>query len=441
MPTYVDHDGQTAMNAPDRLDGLKRLLAHAREQLGLELGFRLWDGSTVPNDLAPNALAVRIADEGVVAALIRRPTAKTLAQLWTTARIDLVNGSIFDLARIRLRVRSKEALKSLDKRLLWRTLRKFLFVARGGPWPLAPRAAASGGSAATNRQNVVHHYDVSNAFYALWLDREMIYSCGYCTDWSDDIDRMQQNKLEIICRKLRLKPGERLLDIGCGWGALVCYAAQHYGVSAYGVTLSDEQAAYARAKVARLGLGDRVTILLEDYASVDGAFDKIASIGMYEHVGLAHTKRYLAAIQRLLTPRGLYLHHAITRPAKRDERAFRRRRPEAALIANYIFPGSELDHIGRTVASLERGGFEVHDVECWREHYARTCRHWHDRLLANYTAAIAEVGEVTTRMWLAYLAGVSISFERNGIGIYQTLVSKRRRGVSGLPPTRADLYR
>jgi len=429
------------MSASERLNGLKQMLAHAREQLGLELGFRLWDGSPVPADLAPAALAVRIADEGVVAALIRRPTAKTLAQLWTTARIDLINGSIFDLARIRLRVRSKVALKSLDKRLLWRTLRKFLFVARGGPWPLAHRAAERAGSTTANKENIVYHYDVSNAFYALWLDQEMIYSCGYCTDWSEDIDRMQQNKLEMICRKLRLQPGERLLDIGCGWGALCCYAAQHYGVNAYGVTLSDEQAAYAQAKVEQLGLGDRVTIAIKDYTTVDETFDKIASIGMYEHVGPSHGETYLATIQRLLAPDGLYLHHAITRPAKRDERAFRRKRPEAALIGDYIFPGSELDHIGRTVTTLERGGFEVHDVEAWREHYARTCRLWHDRLLANYTAAVAEVGEITTRMWIAYLAGVSIAFERNGIGIYQTVVSKRRRGTSGLPPTRADLYR
>jgi cyclopropane-fatty-acyl-phospholipid synthase len=269
----------------------------------------------------------------------------------------------------------------------------------------------------------------------------MVYSCGYCVDWTDDIDRMQQNKLEMICRKLRLAPGDRLLDIGCGWGALCCHAAQHHGVTAYGVTLSEQQAAYAQAKAERLGLGDRVTIALKDYTTVEGTFDKVASIGMYEHVGLNNAAGYFAAVRHLLAPDGLYLHHAITRPAKRDERSFRRRRPEAAWIAQYIFPGSELDHIGRTIVTLERSGFEVHDVEDWREHYARTCRLWHDRLCAACGAAIAEVGEVKTRMWIAYLAGCSIAFERNGLAVYQTLVSGRRRGASGLPPTRADLYR
>jgi cyclopropane-fatty-acyl-phospholipid synthase len=429
------------MSASERLASLKQLLAHARERLGLDLGFRLWDGATVPENLASDALAVRIADEGVIAALIRRPTVKTLAQLWITARIDLVNGSIFDLARQRPKVRTRAIGKSLDKRLLLSTLRRFLFVSRGGPWPLSSRVAAARGAARSSQQNIAYHYDISNAFYALFLDREMVYSCGYCVDWTDDIDRMQQNKLEMICRKLRLAPGDRLLDIGCGWGALCCHAAQHHGVTAYGVTLSEQQAAYAQAKAERLGLGDRVTIALKDYTTVEGTFDKVASIGMYEHVGLNNAAGYFAAVRHLLAPDGLYLHHAITRPAKRDERSFRRRRPEAAWIAQYIFPGSELDHIGRTIVTLERSGFEVHDVEDWREHYARTCRLWHDRLCAACGAAIAEVGEVKTRMWIAYLAGCSIAFERNGLAVYQTLVSGRRRGASGLPPTRADLYR
>jgi cyclopropane-fatty-acyl-phospholipid synthase len=433
------------VDALERLDRLKRLLAHAREQLALDLGFVLWGGATVPADLGPDALAIRIADEGVIAALLRKPRMETLAQLWVTARLDVVNGSLFDLVQRRPKVQTKAILKSLDKRLLARTLRGFLFVSRGGPWPLAARARMGDGArqqrVQRNKQDIAHHYDVSNAFYALWLDREMIYSCGYCTDWSDDIDRMQQNKLEMICRKLRLAPGNRLLDIGCGWGALCCYAAQRYGVIAHGITLSEEQAAHARAKVERLGLGDRVTIALQDYAAVEGAFDKIASIGMYEHVGPTHSDSYFAAIRRLLVADGLYLHHAITRPAKRDDRRFRRRRPEAALITKYIFPGSELDHIGRTITTLERHAFEVHDVEDWREHYCRTCRHWHDRLHANIDAAVREVGEIKTRMWLAYLAGCAIAFERNGIGIYQTLASKRRRGAAGLPPSRADLYR
>ncbi len=431
------------MSAAKRLDSFKRLISHARERLGLDLGFVLWDGSTVPADLPRDALAIRIADEGVVAALTRRPNMETLGNLWVTARLDIRNGSIFDLTTQRPKVRTRAFLKSLDKGLLVKTLLKFLLVPRGEPWPLeaTPNERPSDGSPEENKQNIHYHYDVSNAFYALWLDKEMVYTCAYCTDWDNDIDQMQQDKLEIICRKLRLKPGERLLDIGCGWGALSCYAAQHYGVTAYAVTLSEQQVAYGQEKIARLGLGDRVKMELRDYSTVEGEFDKVAAIGIQEHIGIDNYPKYYATVQRVLKRDGLFLHHAITRPAKRDEHTFRRKRPEFALLTKYIFPGGELDHIGNTVTMLERNGFEVHDVEGWREHYQRTCKLWHDRLLANYDAAVREVGEVKTRMWLIYLAACSIAFERNGVCLYQTLSSKRKRGPSGLPPTRADLYR
>jgi cyclopropane-fatty-acyl-phospholipid synthase len=426
-----------------RLDSFRQLLDHARERLGLDVGFVLWDGSTVPADLPPGALALTIADEGVVAALMRHPNLETLANLWMTRRVDARNGTVFDLARIKPKVRTREFIRTLDKRRLLTTLAKFLFVPRGGPWPLneQPEEAPSDGSAAENKKNIAYHYDVSNAFYALWLDQEMVYTCAYCTDWNNDIDRMQQDKLEMICRKLRLKPGERLLDIGCGWGALSCYAAQHYGVSAYAVTLSEQQVAYGQEKVRRLGLQDRVTIELKDYATVEGAFDKVAAIGIQEHIGISNYPKYYGTVQRVLKNDGLFLHHAIVRPAKHDDRNFRRKRPEFALLTKHIFPGGELDYIGNTVTMLERFGFEVHDVENWREHYQRTCRLWHDRLLANYDASVKEVGEVKTRMWLVYLGLCSIAFERNTAGLFQTLASKRRRGPSGLPPTRADLYR
>jgi cyclopropane-fatty-acyl-phospholipid synthase len=429
--------------AEKRLTGLRALLAHARERLGLDIGLVLWDGSTVPSDLAPGAVAISIADEGVVGALLRRPNLETLGNLWVANRIDIRNGSLFDLAHVRPTVRTREFRKTLDKGLLIRTLSRFLFVPRGGPWPLTdiPSEGPSDGSPAENKKNIGYHYDVSNEFYALWLDQEMVYTCAYCTDWNNDIDQMQQDKLEMICRKLRLKPGETLLDIGCGWGALSCYAAQHYGVKAYAVTLSEQQVAYGQDKIKRLGLGDRVRMELKDYSTVEGTFDKVAAIGIQEHIGIDNYPKYYQTVQRLLKHDGLFLHHAIVRPAKRDDRAFRRKRPEFALLTKYVFPGGELDYIGNTLTMLERHGFEVHDVEGWREHYQRTCKLWHDRLLVNYDAAVREVGVVKTRIWLVYLAACSIAFERNTVGLYQTLSSKKRRGPSGLPPTRADLYR
>ncbi len=431
--------------AERRLRSLAKLLEHARERLGLDLGFVLWDGSTVPAGLPHDALAVQIADQGAVARLIRSPTRETLALLWLAKRIDLRNGTLFDLARLRKTKSTRDFKNTLDKKLALQTLWAFLFAAGGAPLPLRRQAAErpSSGGAAENKRNISYHYDVSNTFYSLWLDKEMIYTCGYCTAWDNDIDQIQHDKLEMICRKLRLKPGERLLDVGCGWGALSMYAARHYGVTAYGVTLSEQQVAYAQDKIKRLDLADRVRIECRDYSSIEGEgrYDKIAAIGIQEHIGIDNYPDYYRTIHRLLKPDGLFLHHAITRPSKRSDKVFRKKPADMKILTKYIFPGGELDHIGNTVTMLERHGFEVHDVEAWREHYQRTCKLWHDRLLANYAAAVAEVGEVKTRLWLTYLAACSITFERNHAGLYQTLASKRRRGPSGLPPTRADLYR
>jgi cyclopropane-fatty-acyl-phospholipid synthase len=424
------------------------LLTQINELVLPDLGFVLWDGSTIPADLRPDALAFVIADEGAIAAMIRRPNIDTFLNLWVTSRFDLRNGSFFDLAARRPKMRTRALLKSFNKPLALATLARFLFLPRGGPWPLeAVRKGAeapSDGSEAANKTNIHYHYDLSNRFYELFLDPEMVYSCAYFKDWHNDLATAQADKLDMICRKLRLKPGESFLDIGCGWGALVCHAAKHYGVRAHGVTLAEEQFAYAKEKVARLGLEDKVTLELRDYSLLDGGFDKIASIGMCEHVGIANHATYFQTINRLLKPGGLYLHHAIALRSKSFERFRRSRGREAAAataIGRYIFPGGELDHVGMSVANLEMHNFEVHDVEGWREHYMHTTRHWHDRLSANREEAEREVGREKTRLWIAYLAVVSIAFMQGTVGIFQTLASRRVRGPSGLPPTRADLYR
>ncbi len=431
--------------AEKRLESLKALLNAAHRRMGLEFGFQLWDGALAPSDWPKDALAIRLADEGVVASLIRAPRLPTLANLWAAKRLDIVNGDVFDLVAKRPKGRTRDFKKGLNKVAALRTALAFLFVPRGGPWPLEAvgQDRESDASQAENKRNIAHHYDVSNAFYQLWLDKEMVYTCAYFHDWSDSLDAAQTNKLDMICRKLRLKPGDAMLDIGSGWGSLACHAARHYGASVTGVTLSEEQIAYAREKAQQLGLADKVTFELRDYALLEGAdrFDKIASVGMFEHIGVSNFDKYFTTVRRLLKPGGLYLHHAITRPGKSAAAKGGRKRPEFAALTRYIFPGGELDHLGRTIDNLEQHGFEVHDVEGWREHYQRTCRFWHDRLRSRYDEACREVGEVTTRVWLAYLAACSITFERNNCGVFQTLVSKRARGASGLPPARADLYR
>jgi cyclopropane-fatty-acyl-phospholipid synthase len=428
-----------------RLEAFRTLLRQAHRALELQFGFELWDGTTVPADLPPYALRLVIARESVVAALVRRPTLDTVLNAHVAGLLDLKNGTIFDLADQRPQGRIGRRLKGVSKIEALKTALRFLKAPTDMPRPLERGRGDTGsrdGRPESNKTNIAYHYDVSNAFYRLFLDPEMVYTCAYFQpDWHDDLARAQVDKLDMICRKLRLKPGDRFLDIGCGWGALVCHAAQHYGAKATGVTLAAEQAALAREKAARLGLQDRVEVVLKDVNQMSGEFDKIASIGMFEHVGIRNHPTYFRTVHRLLRPRGLYLHHSIARRAKRSERAFRKLSPEHKALTRYIFPGGELDHLGMSVAHLERFGFEVHDVEAWREHYQRTTRLWWENLEARRAEAEAEVGPEKTRMWLLYLAGCSLAFQRGSVGVNQTLASKRTRGPSGLPPSRADLYR
>ncbi|MBM1174215.1 class I SAM-dependent methyltransferase [Microvirga arabica] len=431
------------MSGAARLEMFRDLLSDAHRALDLQFGFELWDGSTIPADLPSYAMRLVIRRESVIAALIRRPNLDTVLNAVVAGLIDLKNGTLFDLADQRPQKVARR-LKAVSKRKALKVAYHFLRAPADMPRPLdrvKDNPDARDGRPQTNKKNVAYHYDVSNDLYRLFLDPEMVYTCAYFQpDWHDDIARAQRDKLDMICRKLRLKPNERLLDIGCGWGALICHAAQHYGVKATGVTLSEEQAALAREKIARLGLQDRVEVLLKDFTQVEGEFDKISSIGMFEQVGIANYPSYFSAVHRLLRPRGLYLHHTIARRAKRSERAFRKLKPEYRALTRYIFPGGELDHLGMSISNLERYGFEVHDVEAWREHYQRTTRLWWENLNARRKEAEALVGPEKTRMWLLYLAGCSLAFERGAVGVNQTLASKRTRGASGLPPSRADLY-
>lgn len=417
------------------------LLEHVHHVLDLAFGFEIWDGRTVPADLPPEQLRIVITHEAVIPRLLRRPKASTLIDLHAAGFIDLRGGTLFDLAERRPKVRTKAIRKTLNKRLVLRALLPFLFASSALPSVETLTGDDRDAATGSRQKDIEFHYDVSNAFYELFLDPQMVYTCGYFTDWGNDLATAQRDKLDMVCRKLRLKPGDRLLDIGSGWGALVCHAAEHYGVTALGVTLSTEQLELARARVAERGLADRVRIELQDFRTLDGQFDKISSIGMFEHVGIDNHDEYFATVRRLLADDGLYLHHAITRPGKKDLAKFRKKNPEYKAITSYIFPGGELDHIGWTAMSLEEHRFEIHDVEGWREHYARTTELWARNLMARRDEAVAIVGAAKTRIWILYLAGVSLAFRNGSVSIFQTLASKRRRGPSSLPPTRADLYR
>ena len=275
----------------------------------------------------------------------------------------------------------------------------------------------------SNRANIGYHYDVSNAFYRLWLDRQLVYSCAYFPTDDATLDDAQTAKLEHICRKLRLQPGERFLDIGCGWGALLFVAAQQYGVDATGITLSKHQFEYVTGEIAARGLAGRVRVELRDYLDLpEGTlYDKIASIGMFEHVGVARFPHYFGKILRILKPGGLVLNHGITHntlvPHSLGSGL-------GDFVEEYVFPGGELVHVAKVIAAMAAQGLEVIDAEALREHYAKTLWHWCGRLEANAAAARAEVGEERYRIWRIYLAGSAHAFDRGWLSLWQLLAGK-----------------
>jgi cyclopropane-fatty-acyl-phospholipid synthase len=283
-----------------------------------------------------------------------------------------------------------------------------------------------------DRDTVRHHYDVSNDFYRRLLGPSLVYSCAYFADPEESLEAAQERKLERICRKLRLAPGERLLDIGCGWGSLVIHAALHHGVRAVGITLSEAQAQLARERVRDAGLSDRVEIRVADYREVrDGPYDKIASIGMYEHVGAEQLDAYADTIGQLLRPGGLALNHGISRldstPAG-----------PKSLIQRYVFPDGEVQPVDDVIGALQRAGLETRDVESMREHYALTLWRWLDNLAAEEDAAVAEIGIERLRVWQLYMTGSALAFEDGDITVYQTLVA-REGAAHGLGLVRDDL--
>ncbi len=293
-------------------------------------------------------------------------------------------------------------------------------------------------SRSRDRKAIEYHYDVSDDFYRLFLDRNMVYSCAYYRHEDDTLEAAQEQKLDHILDKLMLKPGERFLDIGCGWGALILRAAKQYGAVATGITLSKNQFEYVQARIRAEGLEGRCTVELRDYRDVTGTFDKIASVGMFEHVGLKHLEAYFTKIRELLADEGLVLNHGIT-SGNADSRW-------AALgvgefIDRYVFPDGELPHLNLVVREMAVAGLEVTDVESLRRHYGKTCHEWADRLEANRERAAAIAGERRLRIWEIYLAGCAFGFANGWINIYQVLACKASNtAAKPLPLTRAYMY-
>ncbi len=408
----------------DMLDGF-----HPRE-----FAVRCWDGAVWEAEPGcPTRFTLVLAHPGALRALFLHPSQAAVTEAFLNQECD-VEGDL-------------EAATTLGRFLTSRrwTLRQLL---RYGRWlhrlrstavhEQAYRAAALQGSRHSRRRDrhaVSYHYDVSNEFYALWLDSRMVYSCAYFERPDDDLEAAQERKLDYVCRKLRLKPGERLLDIGCGWGGLILHAAEHYGVRAVGITLSRRQAEFASKRILTRGLAERCRVELRDYRDLprDWAFDKVASIGMVEHVGFRNIPAYFAAAWDALRPGGVFLNHGIACRADQEGEM-------GEFMDRYVFPDSQLIPLDATVREAERAGFEVRDVECLREHYMLTLRHWVKRLEARHKEAADLVGEKAYRVWRLYMATCAHGFRTGRFELYQTLLSKPSAGESRLPLTRHDWY-
>ena len=378
---------------------IEKMVGELRAHASLPLAIELWNGKRYALGDKPT-VTLRVPAASALRYLVNADLAK-LGEAYVEGHIDVV-GPIGDAMR---------AAEGLARG--WGEARK-------GRVPTVLRNLHS---KKKDAEVVRYHYDVSNDFYALWLDARMVYSCAYFRTGDESIELAQEQKLDHICRKLRLKPGDRFLDIGCGWGALVMHAAKRYGVKALGITLSKNQHALANERIRAAGLADRCEVRLQDYRDVPGkgVFDKIASIGMFEHVGLKNLQLYFSTIRRLLVDGGVALNHGIT-SVDPESRAVGMGASE--FIDKYVFPHGELPHLSLVLKEMGGAGLEVMDVETLRLHYARTLHRWSERLEANLDRARALAGEKRARIWRTYLAGCAHAFERGWVSIQQVLAVK-----------------
>lgn len=383
----------------------------------LPIRLRAYDGTDVGPRDAPTTVTLRSQD-----ALVRMVTAPGelgFARAYVAGDID-IDGDIYDVLELRkLLPVVKLTLRQIRELIQLVGLGK---IRRILPPPEEHRK--NRGRLHTRGRDsdaISHHYDVSNDFYEMVLGPSMTYSCAVFEERTDTLEEAQANKYELICQKLGLQPGMRLLDIGCGWGGMALHAAEHYGVEAVGVTISQNQVDLARKRVAEAGLADRVDIRLQDYRDTDDRpFDAISSIGMFEHVGLDRLGTYFDQVSRLLVPGGRVVNHAISRTGT----AQRARLHRTGFIDRYVFPDGELHEVGSVISALQDRGLEVRHMENLREHYALTLRQWVANLEANWDAAVAEVGEGRAKVWRLYMAGSAVMFEDNRIHVDQVLAVK-----------------
>ncbi len=392
------------------------MLEQRLARLDLPVAVTLWNGQSIGSSAEPK---IRLTVRSPQAMLsLANPSLGKIARAYVEGDIDL-DGDVQET------IRAGEQLVAGDTAV---------YAKRSGNWKWWRHSRPG------DRKSIQHHYDVGNEFYGLWLDRNRVYSCAYFRTPDDSLDQAQEQKLDHICRKLVLRPGERLLDIGCGWGGLILWAVQNYGVKALGITLSEEQHAYVNARIKALGLEGRCEARLMDYRDVpeDEPYDKIASVGMFEHVGKRNLAGYFAKIHRLLKPGGLVMNHGITTNSLADGALAS---GIGDFVDEYVFPGGELVHVSRVMNEMASQGLEALDAECLRPHYARTLWHWVKRLETNAARAREIVGEKRYRIWRIYMAGSAHAFDRGWISLFQILGAKPLpNGRWPWPLTREHVY-
>jgi cyclopropane-fatty-acyl-phospholipid synthase len=403
-----------------------------------DFAVRFWDGSTRdPDPGQPARFTLVVRHPGALRQMFWPFNKASVGEAYIYDDVD-IEGDIdafFKLTRFLDRRRS--ALTAWQKLGLFRQMLAMPNESRARRGRQGVKLSGSQRTPQRDRQAIEYHYDgPPGEFFALFLDRYMQYTCGYFANPDEDIDTAQERKLDYICRKLRLKPGERLIDFGCGWGGLITYAAKHYGVHALGVSISNEQIKWTNREIERMGVQDRCRIEYCDYRAMpeDQSFDKAVSVGFIEHLGEKMMPTFFGKVGRLLRHQGLYLHHAIT------FKPFTPLPPWRAFALKYVFPDGELVPIHRTVHHLAAAGFEVRDVESLREHYISTLQCWLRRLEENHAEAARLTDEVNYRIFRIYFAGAIQGFRFGLYNLYQTLVVKSGDTVSGLPLTRADWY-
>ncbi len=376
---------------------------------------RAWDGTEWGPDDADATVVLN--HPGALRALLLPPGDLAAGEAYVFDDVDF-EGNIFSIVEFGEHL--AEATRVRYALRLLRLIRRLPTDTRKAQAE-RPRIRGRRHSLRRDRQAVSHHYDTGNDFFALFLDPGLVYSCAYFLDPTEPLEVAQRRKLDLICRKLELAPGERLLDVGCGWGSLVIHAAANYGVEATGITLSAEQAHLAERRAKEAGVEDRVTILQRDYRELDGTFDAVASVGMFEHVGRDQLGRYFDRLRGLLSPQGRLLNHGIvTRSRKRG-----RIRP--TFVNTYVFPDGELVPVDEAIARAEDAGFELRDAEALRMNYALTLRHWVANLERHHEQAQQTASEEIYRIWRLYMAGSAVAFERGNIGVFQLLLADPAR--------------